>query len=123
MSTLPMIYLYEYNRGKVKPRDKVFIRCDRYHPDTDRLVVLSESPCKENGFQSIAALARYKKGKYFGVVTGEDLPVILEHTVWTECSIAEGPFFVMKGQSGSYSNSKSYKTYEEAENHARNCNM
>lgn len=85
-------YLFQIKNGKVVIGDKLFVPCDRYYPDTARFVVLQESPCAENGHKSVSVLARHMCGKYYGVATGDELPVILSNTLWTESSIAEGPY-------------------------------
>lgn len=97
MNTLPKSYLFGIKDGKVCIKgNKLFVPCDRYHPDSARFVVLSESPCEENGFKSVTVLARYIGGKYYGVTTGDELPVILSQTMWTESSIAEGPYSIVE---------------------------
>ncbi len=96
MSTLPKGYLFGVKDKKVVIKDKLFVQCNQYHPDTARLVVLSESPCKDNGFKSVSIMARYIVGQYHSVSTGDVLPIIGNHTVWTESSIAEGPYKVVE---------------------------
>lgn len=122
MNTLPMTYLFKMHQGKAQIKDKLFIHCNKYHPNTSRLVVLSESPCEENKFKSVSVLARFIGGRYYGVTTGDELPVILDHTTWTESSIAEGPYRII--EDGQYfRNGSIFTDLNEAYAEANNLNM
>lgn len=123
MNTLPKGYLFGIKDNKVVIKDKLFVPCNRYHPDTARFVVLSESPCKENNFKSATVMARYIAGQYHGVTTGDQLPIILDHTVWTESSVAEGPFHIINNRTGERYGDVVYEDLQSALNHANNLTM
>jgi len=123
MSTLPKGYLFGIKDNKVVVKDKLFVPCNRYHPDTARFVVLSESPCKENNFKSVSVMARYIAGQYHGVTTGDALPVILDHSVWTESSIAEGPYSIVETNSWRFHSLNNYEELEKAYNQVQELNM
>ena len=114
MNTLPKGYLFGIKDNKVVIKDKLFVPCNRYHPDTARFVVLSESPCKENNFKSATVMARYIAGQYHGVTTGDALPVILDHTVWTESSIAEGPYSIVETDTQHFYSVNNFEDLSEA---------
>jgi len=123
MSTLPKGYLFGVKDNKIVIKDKLFVPCNRYHPDTARFVVLSESPCKENNFKSVSVMARYIAGQYHGVTTGDALPVILDHSVWTESSIAEGPYRIINDKNHQFYGDLLYEDFDSANNHVNNLNM
>lgn len=123
MSTLAKSYLFAIKDGKVQKGEKLFMPCDRYHPDTPRFVVLSESACKENNFKSLAVLARYMGGEYYGVVTGDILPIIKDNTVWTESSIAEAPFRVVSVNNHQFYGNASFEDLVSAMSFVNNLNM
>lgn len=123
MSTLPKGYLFGIKDNKVVVKDKLFMPCSRYHPDTARFVVLSESPCKENNFKSVSVMARYIAGQYHGVTTGDELPVILDNTVWTESSIAEGPYSIVEVDSQHFHSVNNFTELTDAYKQVNNLNM
>ena len=123
MNTLPKGYLFSVKNNKVVIIDKLFVPCNRYHPDTSRFVVLSESPCKENNFKSATVMARYIGGKYYGVTTGDELPVILDSTVWTESSIAEGPYSIVEVDSQHFYSVNNFTELSEAYKQVNSLNM
>lgn len=91
-------FLFKIKDGKISNFDKLFVSAKDYHPDSPRLIVISESPCKENGFKPATVLARYIEGEYHGVTTGNILPLLITNSKWTESSVAEGPFSVVVGE-------------------------
>lgn len=123
MNTLPKDYLFGIKNRVAVVKDKLFIPCNRYHPNTARFITLSESPCKENNFKSVSVLARYIGGKYYGVATGDELPVILDHTVWTESSIAEGPYSIVEVDSQHFHSVNNFTELSEAYKQVNNLNM
>lgn len=70
------------------------VSCATCYPDTDRIVILFEKPSLRNQGQGLSVSARYKNGKYCGVMTGDALPIMLDQTVWMESPMSEGPFFI-----------------------------
>lgn len=76
-------------------RQRVYaVACHTCHPDTNRIVILFEKPSVENRGQGLSVSARWKDGKYYGVITGGELPIKLQDTVWMESPLSEGPFYV-----------------------------
>jgi len=62
-------------------------------------------------------------GEYYGVVTGDLLPIIKDRTVWTESSIAEGPYRIAGEKNRQLYGDVVYEDFESANNHVNNLNM
>lgn len=129
MVMLPKGYLFTPKGGKVKKDEKLFVRADRYYPDSPRLILLFEAPCAENNNTPLAALARYVNGKYYGTdtdnrtVAGAPLPIMKNITTWTESSIAEGPYRIAFVEDHRFYGDFSYEDFQSATNHVNNLNM
>lgn len=97
--------------------------CKAWCPDTPRVVILSERPNKINNNKNVTVAVRYIAGEYYGVISGDVLPIILEDSVWMESPYSEGPFYLCNYTEKKVIKDKSFESIVEATESANMMNM